>query len=143
VRAARFTAWLVVPLLVSCASPPENWVEAGKGKKSVLYVLSESTTYYVDPTTIAKEGNLRKVWEIHDLGEKGAQHERSVLAEVEYDCRLFRMRTVAATGHSLPMGRGEIIPLRNVSDDWILLRRNRPDDAVFVKILDLACAQGR
>ena len=73
------------------------------------------------------------------MSDKGPSGERSILASVEYDCAEKRMRTLAATGHSLPMARGQIIPLRGVVEDWIILSGNK-DDRIFFKIIDRVCA---
>jgi hypothetical protein len=111
----------------------------GQTEKTVLYVMWEKTVYYIDPSTIAREGNIRKVWEIHDLSDKGPRGERSILTSVEYDCAQKLMRPVNATGHSQPMARGQIIALSQPLDDWIILRSGK-DDEIFFKILNTVCA---
>jgi hypothetical protein len=136
-RAARGV--LMVLLLAAAAPARADWVPVDKGDRGFFSAFSGGTRYYIDPTSIAREGNIRRVWEIHDLGDKGPQGERSVLASVEYDCVEKRMRTVKATGKSQAMARGEIIPLRAAFDDWIVLQPGR-DDATLFKILDLVCA---
>ena len=126
-------------LLVAAGQARAEWVEVGKSSKSAFYFLSREAAYYIDPATIAREGNFRRVWEIHDLAEKGSQGERSVLASMEYDCAEKRMRTLKATGRSLRMARGEIIPLSRVLDEWIILRPGSADE-IFFKILNTVCA---
>jgi len=130
---------LALLLLIAFSYAQADWVKVGQVEKKVQFIFSERTTFYVDPSSIAREGNTRRVWEIHDMSDKGASDERSVLASVEYDCLEKTMRTVAATGHSLPMASGQIIPLNRVAGDWIVLRAGK-EDAVFFKILNLVCA---
>ena len=131
---------LTLLLLVAAAPAWADWMMIGKSEHTVLYVMSEKTVYYIDPSTITMDGNVRKVWELHDMSEKGPRGERSVLAAVEYDCAQKLIRTVNATGHSAPMGRGEIIKLAQPADDWALLPKGK-DGEIFYKILDAVCAR--
>ena len=126
-------------LLMAAAPVRAEWVKVDSGKTGGFFSLSDDIVYYIDPSTIAKEGNIRRVWEIHDLREKGSQGERSILASVEYDCAENRMRTLKAAGKSQKMARGEIIPLRQVFDEWITLRPGK-DDEMFYRILKTVCA---
>jgi hypothetical protein len=126
-------------LLMAAAPAWADWVKVDSGKKGGFFSSSDDIVYYIDPSTITREGNIRRVWEIHDLNEKGSQGERSVLASVEYDCADNRMRTLKATGRSLKMARGEIIPLRQVLDEWATLRPGK-DDEMYFRILKKVCA---
>jgi hypothetical protein len=127
-------------LLLMVAAPAcAEWVKVGKPGTSSFSFLSRDAAYYIDPATIDKDGNIRKVWQIHDMKEKGSQGERSVLESVEYDCAAKRMRTLKATGKSQRMARGEIIPLRQVLDEWIVLRPVK-DDEKLLEVLDAVCA---
>ena len=129
---------LAVLLAITAGPAWAQWVEVGRSGRSIFSAFNEDA-YYIDPSTITREGNFRRVWEIHDLKEKGSQGERSVLASVEYDCDAKRMRTLNATGRSLRMARGEIVPLRRVHDDWVFLRPGK-DDEIFFKVLATVCA---
>src|SRR6186997_202982 len=111
---------LALFLLVVTLPAGAEWVRVGKAGSSFPF-LSGETAYHIDPASIDINGNFRKVWQIHDLSEKGSQGERSVLESVEYDCAGKRMRTLKATGKSQRMARGEIIPLRQVFYDWVIL----------------------
>ena len=131
---------LALLLLIAAAPARAEWVKVETSERGFFSsVLSGETVYYIDPSTITREGSFRRVWEIHDLGDKGSQGERSILASVEYDCAENRMRTLKATGKSQRMARGEIIPLRQVFDEWIVLRRGK-DDEMFFRILKIVCA---
>lgn len=130
--------FLTFLLLMAAAPARAEWVRVDRPGKGFFSSFSGGTGYYFDPSTIAKDGNFRKVWEIHDLDDKGAKGERSVLALVEYDCAEKRMRTLKATGRSLKMARGEIISLRGVLDEWIILRPGK-DDEIYFMILDAVC----
>ena len=127
-------------LLMVAASAMADWERVGKTSRSSYMVFSDEVVYYIDPATLSREGSIRRIWEIHDLSDKGPDGEKSVLASVEYDCADNRLRTLKATGRSLPMARGQIIPLIRYSDEWIILQRGK-DDAVFFKILETVCAR--
>ena len=82
-------AWLILVATPAWA----EWVKVSE---------SDGLTGYVDPATIRKNGNLRRVWEIQDLkarGTKFGELSRRVLNE--YDCKEERMRTLSATFHSV------------------------------------------
>jgi hypothetical protein len=130
---------LTLLLLIATAPARADWVKVGKSEKTVLYVMSEETVYYIDPATITKEGNLGRVWEIHDMTEKGPRGERSILAQVEYDCAEKQMRTLHASGHSQRMAKGEIIALGKPAEDWTILQPGKSTEN-FYKILNIVCA---
>ena len=132
---------LIVTFLLAMAAIPAGaeWVPIGKpGRTGFLSVFSEDG-HYIDPTTITRDGTFRRGGEIHDMTEKGSQGQRSVLASMEYDCAAKRMRTLNATGKSLRMAKGEIIPLRSVFSEWVNLQSGK-DHETFFKILDTVCA---
>jgi|CXWL01.1.fsa_nt_gi hypothetical protein len=130
---------LALLLLLAALPARAEWVRVASNERGFFSSASRGATYYIDPSTITRDGNFRKVWEIHDLGDKGTQGERSILASVEYDCAGKRMRTLKATGKSLRMAGGAIIPLRGITDDWLPLRPVS-DHEVFFKLLDRVCA---
>jgi hypothetical protein len=129
---------LTLLLLMTAAPAWAQWVKVDTSTKKGFFALSDDVVYYIDPSSIAREGSVRRVWEIHDLNSKGTQGERSVLASVEYDCKDKRMRTVKATGRSQRMARGEIIPLSGIYGEWMVLRQGTEDE-IFFKILDIVC----
>ena len=133
---------LVLTFALAMAAGPAGaqWVEVDKSERGFFSSFVRGTTYYFDPSTITRDGNLRRVWEIHDLADKGPQGERSILASVEYDCADKRMRTLKATGRTRRMAGGEIVPLRAAFDEWITLRPGKEDE-IFFKILDAVCAR--
>jgi hypothetical protein len=127
-------------LLISAAAPAwADWVRIGQTEKTVLYVMSDKTVFYIDPSTVTKDGNLRKVWEIHDLSDKGPLGERSILIQVEYDCAEKLMRPLHASAKSKPMAQGEILKVEAPAEDWITLRPGKDGD-IFLKILNTVCA---
>src|SRR5258706_6887186 len=125
-------------LLIVAAPSSAEWVKVGKPGSSFSF-LSREAAYYIDPATIDRDGNIRKVWQIHDLSEKGSQGERSVLESVEYDCAVKKMRTLKATGKSQRMARGEVNTLLAVFGEWVALRPGKEDEKLF-EVLNTVCA---
>ena len=132
---------IVLTLLFLIVAVPvrADWVRIGQTEKTVLYVMSERTVFYIDPSTITKDAYLRRVWEIHDLSEKGPRGERSILIQVEYNCAEKLMRPLHASAKSRPMGQGEILKVEQPAEDWITLGPGK-DSEVFFKILNAVCA---
>jgi hypothetical protein len=128
-----------VLLMVAAAPAWADWVRMGQTENTVLYVMSERTVFYIDPSTITRDGDLRKVWEIHDLSEKGPRGERSILMQVEYNCAEKLMRPLHASAKSRPMGQGEILKVEQPAEDWITLRPGKEGE-IFFKILNAVCA---
>ena len=54
--------FLSVLLLIVNAPAWADWVKVGAVEKTVLFVNSESTVYFIDPSSITRDGSLRKVW---------------------------------------------------------------------------------
>ena len=133
---------LALLLLMAALPARAEWVRVASTERGFFSSSSRGVTYYIDPSTIVREGNIRRVWEIQDLGDKGPKGERSILAQVEYDCVDRRMRTLKATGKSLRMAGGEIIQLNIFSDEWVGLRPGKDDEATL-KVLDTVCAPPR
>ena len=75
-------------------------------------VTDEHTTY-IDPATIRKDGNLRKVWTIQDRKQRDKDGEMSRRTLIEYDCKEERYRVRSGTTHSDPMARGNTLYTRS------------------------------
>jgi hypothetical protein len=45
---------------------------------------NDSADYYIDPATIRKDGNLRKVWDMYNTKEPGKGGALSIRAKAEY-----------------------------------------------------------
>ena len=82
---------------------PKGWTRIGGG---------DSSTVYVDLTTIRRSGNMVKMWSLNDF--KSVQdigHGRpfmSLTSQNEYDCKEERSRQLYFTSHTEKMGNGAI-----------------------------------
>lgn len=64
---------------------------------------------YIDYDTIRTDGNLRKVWVIHDLKKRDEDGEMSTRFRVELDCKEERTRTLSISSHSQNMAEGALL----------------------------------
>jgi hypothetical protein len=95
-------------------------------------------TYYIDPATIRKDGNLRKVWEFHEREQPKQDGEMSRRVRNEYDCKNERRNLLFASTHSAPMAAGEtLFRYDGSTQEWGQI----PPETVAEEILKLVCAQ--
>ena len=88
---------LLLALLVATSSAWAEWVKMG---------ASDGITFYVDPTTLRKDGSLRKVWELYDFKQPEKNGAMSFRVRAEYDCKEERQRKLAYRYHPEPMAQG-------------------------------------
>lgn len=81
----------------------------------------EAGTTYADPATIARAGNVVKMWSLLDykafqrMVEVGYFSQKSL---VEYDCREKQIRGLAVVLHAEPMGEGKVIYEDDSPHEW-------------------------
>ena len=97
----------------------------------VRYAESEEATFYFDPATIRKEGNMRRVWAIQDLRKPDKGGEMSVRVRNEYDCKNERSRTLGLSTHSEPMAGGTVLVTAGEASPWREVPPNTPSEIMF------------
>lgn len=105
-----------------------GWVKAGETNASVLYI---------DPATISKEGQLRRVWEIRDLKQRNEIGAMSLKGLFEYDCKEGKSRNLSASAHSEPMAGGKILLSTSDPNDWNAV----PSGTAVGSVLKNVCAK--
>ena len=102
---------IALTLLLVLASAPAwaQWVKVGQTYAAV---------HYVDPATVSKDGNLRRVWALQDMVDAGASGVMSIRALQEYDCAQDRFRYLSVTTHSRPMAGGYVLAEHELRDAW-------------------------
>lgn len=105
-----------------------GWVAIGK---------SYGFVQYVDPTTVRKDGNFRRVWQVQDLEARTQNGELSHRALAEYDCKERRARYLSATSHSGPMASGQTIVSMNNPTPW----HDVPPGTISEGNLQFVCAR--
>jgi hypothetical protein len=80
-----------------------GWVEIGS---------NESGTFYVDPPSMQRTGDIVKMWYLIDFKtiqvDNSTRPFLSTKDQSEYDCKEVRARTIYYNNYSGPMGRGKI-----------------------------------
>lgn len=98
---------------------------------------SDTSSFYIDPASIRKAGNLRKVWQIADLEQRDTvDGEMSRRTRAEYDCKEERFRSLAFSYHSEPMAGGETLRSKDGVGTWSAI----PPGSVAANILKIVCA---
>ena len=98
---------------------------------------SETSTFFYDPATIRKEGNMRRVWELQDLRKRGKSGEMSLRMRMEYDCMNERSRFLGISGHSEPMALGGVLATAGEDKNWDAIAPNTAAD----QLLKIVCAK--
>ena len=92
---------------------------------------------YIDPTTIRKDGNFRKVWQLNDLKERHKDGELSRRVRNEYDCKKERFRVLSFSTHSEPMANGMSLYQSSAeSTEW----NDIPPGTFAETVLKIVCA---
>ena len=123
---------LMLLLAAASSNAMAEWVRFGT-------VLDGNITYYADPTTISKDGEMAKMWVLQDyLTAQSNRHYLSARSQSEYDCKNKNVRPISISFHSGNMGRGEVIDTVAARDDaWIPV----PPDTMFDTLWKLACSK--
>ena len=121
---------LVLCLLLTLAAAPAwaEWVKVSENVRSV---------YYIDPATIRRDGNLRRVWEIEDLKERGKGGEMSRRSLNEYDCKEERSRILSISAHSDPMAGGKTLLDYSEPGKW----GYHPPETSGQEVMQFVCAK--
>jgi len=118
---------LILSLLLAAAPAWAEWERVGRTNAAV---------HYVDPATLRKDGNLRRVWALQDMRDTSPEGVMSIRALQEYDCAQARFRFVSVAAHAGPMAQGRVVAAHELHDDW----DERPAGAKPSAIERLACA---
>ena len=119
---------LTAVLMLATTSAWADWVQ---------FATSDDTVYYLDPASIRKRGNLRRVWELHDLKKRDSLGNLSYRALDEYDCDGERYRTLSLSMHSGPMASGQLLRNNDETSAW----QHIPPNTIVEEALRLVCGQ--
>jgi len=106
---------------------------------SAWAIVNETKEFnlYVDPSTVRKDGALRKVWEIMDFKLSSSEGYMSILYKKEYDCKEERLRLLAISSHSESMAGGKTLFSRQLNEDWEVIPPRTSNET----ILSIVCAK--
>jgi hypothetical protein len=121
------TLLLVLTLLVTGSA----WAEW------VMYSTTATDTFYYDPATIRKDGNIRRVWQLENWGKRGTGGEISRRYRTEYDCKQERYKLLGFSIHSEPMAGGTVLLTGGEDYRWEAIA----PDTVAAIALNIVCAK--
>ena len=119
---------LIAMFLIATSSAWAEWVKASE---------TDDANWYLDPASIRKDGNLRRVWQIQDLKQRNKDGEMSRRARYEYDCKQERYRFLSFSTHSEPMAGGTTLVSGGENAKW----HDIPPDSFVEIILKFLCAK--
>lgn len=122
------TTLLLVMLFVS-GSAWAGWVEVGETTDS-------KGTVFIDPATIRKDLEPRRVWKLINWKQPiGEEFSWRILFEI--DCKQERARTLAFTTHAEPMAKSEWLFSKNEPLSFGYIAPQTTD----AKIMNIVCAK--
>lgn len=125
-------AILTLLLAVASGSAAADWVEVDS---------DASTTYYIDPTAISRDGNVAQMRELLDYNAvraRGTLRYRSSMAQSEYDCKAQKSRTLSLSLHSGNMAAGKTLDRNNNPGKWTPVAPGGASEVLW----KIACGKG-
>jgi hypothetical protein len=119
---------LMLLLLVAAAPARAEWVKVSQTTRE---------TFYIDPATIRRDGNLRSVVVMQDLDQRGPDGAMSRQAMDEYDCTSRTRRLLAIHQYSGRMAGGQIIGSESTPTAWNPI----PAGTHALTVLRIVCAR--
>lgn len=98
---------------------------------------SNDLVAYIEPSSIRKNGNFRKVWQVQDLKQRDEHGAMSRRLLVEYDCKDERFRVLATSTHPEPMAAGKALVLVDVPSTWAAFAPGTPAEDT----LEIVCTR--
>lgn len=120
---------LLVGLMLLAGSAWAEWVKDNE---------SEEAQFFYDPDTIRKDGNMRRVWRLQNLKQRGQYSEMSRRMRMEYDCINERSRILADSFHSEPMAGGKTLHSDDADD---IIWREIPPGTIAAAMLKIVCSK--
>ncbi len=121
---------IILYFLIALAAAPAwaEWVAVSESKELVAYI---------EPSSIRKNGSLRKVWQVQDLKQRDEHGAMSRRLLIEYDCKDERFRVLATSTHSEPMAAGKTLVSVDVPSKWSAFAPDTPAEDT----LEIVCTK--
>ena len=121
-------ATLMILLAVVSSGAVAEWVKVSE---------NDAVFFYIDPATIRRNGDFRRVWEMRNMKKIDKDGVMSVRALMEYDCKEERSRILSISEHSEPMLGGKVLLSADDPSTW----RYAAPGTVFESTLKIVCAK--
>ncbi len=111
------------------ASANAEWVKIGE---------NDLGAFFIDPDTIRRQGNFRKVWAVTDMKQLVVEGAKSYRVQWEYDCKEERSRVLYLSAYSRQLATGEILFSTAGPQTW----EPTPPDTPDALIRAIVCSTG-
>ena len=103
------------------------------GTKWVIVNVNDNAETYIDPTTIRREGTIRKFWAFHNLKVRNARYgHMSIRTRQEIDCKKQTSRITSVHQFSESMLKGTVTGNYSYPDDvWSDIAPDSMDEALM------------
>lgn len=118
----------LVVLLMLCGSAWAEWVFVAE---------TDEDFFYIDPATIRKDGNMRRVWRLTSFKQPSKDGTLSHRDRSEFDCTQERYRILELSAHSEPMAGGKVTAIEKGDGLWDEIAPGTPVE----EMLNLLCAK--
>ena len=99
---------------------------------------NDGVTYYIDPTSIRKYGDIVRVWELTDRDARGGNGSLSERWLKEHDCKQGQSRRLSVAEYSERMLTGRMMGGFDVQDErWTYVR----PDSIGEDLWKFACSK--
>jgi hypothetical protein len=104
----------------------------------VLVETNEMGSVYIDPATVRKDGDMRKVWSVSDFKKRGKGGEMSARARFEYNCKEERFALMSGSTHSGAMLAGKTLTNLNLTgiEQWDDVAPGTVNDAMMKMVCE-------
>lgn len=123
---------LLFALLALSLSAPTaaGWVKVGE---------NDLGAFFIDPGTIRRQGNFRKVWALTDMKKLVVEGARSYRVQWEYDCMEERSRVLYLSAYSRKLATGKMLFSTAGPQTW----EPTPPDTPDAIIREIVCSTGK
>jgi hypothetical protein len=102
---------LAILLLLACSGPARaQWERVTETQEMSLYVA---------PSSITRNGNTRRFWQLSDYKSPDGNGDRSARVLTEFDCKKQRTRSLKWAYFRGPMGSREMTAWRTKPERWM------------------------
>jgi hypothetical protein len=105
-----------------------QWVQVGE---------TDEGNFYIEPSTVRRDGHLRQVWELTDLKRRDEGGELSRRTRVQYDCKRGQTQVLSISTHWEPMAGGATLLSVVREGHW----KEVPPDTAYAKAFKIVCAE--
>lgn len=117
---------MLICVLALVAGPAwAGWVKVSENKDA---------TFYIDPATIRKSSQFRRVLELQDLKKRDSDGEMSLRTLDEYDCKENRNRAVSFVTYADPMAQGKELYSSSSPDKWSAVPPGTPASVILKRV---------